>query len=51
MVSFAFSVMKNIVASEAVLSFPVKLNCCIAFGSAFSFCCLLKSVPVNYSIF
>ena len=36
-VSLASSVMKNIVAPSALLGFPVKLICCITFGSASSF--------------
>ena len=32
-VSFASSIMKNIVASAARSRFPVKLICCIDFGS------------------
>ena len=47
MVSFASSVMKNIVLLSCISShrfrFPVKSICCIAFGSALSACCLLKS--------
>ena len=42
-VSYASSIMKNIVAPSARSRFPVKLICCIAFGSASSYCCLLKS--------
>ena len=42
-VYFASSVMKNIVAPSARSRFPVKLICCIAFGSASSYCYLLKS--------
>ena len=46
MVSFASSIMKNIVAPAAQSRFPVKLICCIAFGSASSACCLLKSIAI-----
>ena len=44
-ISFASSIMKNIDVSFSI--FPVKLICCIAFGSASSFCCLLESVAIN----
>ena len=44
MVSFAFSIMQNIIASSSRSRFPVKLICCIALGSASSACCLLKSI-------
>ena len=30
---------------------PVKLICCIALGSASSFCCLLKSIPISLKYF
>ena len=39
--------MKNIVKPFAQSRCPVKLICSIAFGSASSFCCLLKSVAIN----
>ena len=50
-VSFASSVMKSIVVLSFIFRswlslrfrFPVRLICCIAFGSASSACCLLKS--------
>ena len=38
MISFAFSVMKNIVFIFR-FRFPVKLVCCIVFGSTLSACC------------
>ena len=41
MVSFASSIRKNIAAPSAQSRFPVKLACCIAFGSASSTCFLL----------
>ena len=44
-ISFASSIMKNIDVSFSI--FPVKLICCIAFGSASSFCCLLESIAIN----
>ena len=39
--------MKNIVEPSALSRFPVKLICCIAFGPASSFYCLLKSVAIS----
>ena len=44
--SCASSVMKNIDVSLS--QFPVKLICCIDFGSALSFCCLLKSIAISF---
>ena len=41
-VSLAYSIMKKIV--DCFSRFPVKLICCIAFGSGSSACCLLKSI-------
>ena len=38
--------MQKIVAPEARSRFSVKLICCIAFGSASSPYCLLKSVAI-----
>ena len=43
-VSFTYSIMKNIFVCPALSRFAVKLICCIALGSASSACCLLKSV-------
>ena len=45
-VSFASSMIKNIVVIAFRFSdrFPVKLTCCIAFGSAPRVCCLIKFV-------
>ena len=43
---FASSVMKNIVLFPGRSRFPVKLICCIVFGSALSACCLLKSIVI-----
>ena len=40
-VPFAFSMMENICVLQSPSSFQVKFICCIAFGSASSFCCLL----------
>ena len=45
-VSFASSMMKNIVAPAAGSKFPVRLICCIAFGSASSTFYLLKSTAI-----
>ena len=42
---FASLMMKNIDISLSI--FPVKLICCIAFGSAYSFCCLHKSIAIS----
>ena len=42
--SLASSIMKSIVKPSSRSRFPVKLICCIAFGSALSGCFLLKSV-------
>ena len=42
-VYFTSSVMENIVEPSARSRLPVKLICCIAFGSASSYCCSLKS--------
>ena len=49
MVSFAYPIMKNITVFgfPSLSKFPVKLTCCIAFGSASSACYLLKSVAIN----
>ena len=47
MVSFASSMMKNIVTPSIRSRYPVKLICCIAFGSRLSACYLLKSIAIN----
>ena len=44
--SFVSSIMKKIVAPAARSRFPVKAIYCIAFGSASSACCLLKSIAI-----
>ena len=51
MVSFASSIMKIIVvfASPTWARYPVRLTCCVAFGSASSVCCLLKFLPDEWS--
>ena len=46
MVSFASPIMKNIVAFSSRSRFPVKLICCIAFGSTSSAYYLLKSIAI-----
>ena len=46
MVSFASSVMKNIIVFPPRPKFVVKLICCVAFGSASSTYCLLKSISI-----
>ena len=48
-VLFAFLLMRNIAAFSS--GFPVKWTCCIAFGSASSFCCLLNSFIITYYLF
>ena len=45
-VSFASSIIKNIIAPLSRYRFPVKLICCIAFGSAPSASCLLKPIAI-----
>ena len=47
LVSFASSIIKNIVALFAQSRYPVKLICCIAFRSASSACCLLESIATT----
>ena len=39
-----FSIMKNVVSHSGRYRFPVKLVCCIAFGSASSACFSHKSI-------
>ena len=46
MVSFASSIMKNIIVFPTWSRFPVKRICCVAFGSASSICCVLKSIAM-----
>ena len=46
MVSFTSSIMKNIFVFLSQFRFAVKLICCIAFGSASSACCALKSIAM-----
>ena len=45
--SFTSSIMEKIRVSLFRPRFPVKLICCIAFGSTSSFCSLLKSFAVS----
>ena len=47
MVSFDFSIVKNIVVFWSQSKFAVKLICCISIGLAWSACCLLKSIAIN----
>ena len=47
MVSFASSIMKNIIVFPSQSRFAVKLIYCIGFGSATSACCLLKSIAIT----
>ena len=37
----------RIANESALFRFPVKLICCVAFGSASSFCCLLKLIAIS----
>ena len=46
-VSLTSSIMKEIVAFLTHSRFPVKLICCITFGSALSTCHLLKSIAIS----
>ena len=46
-VSVAYSIIKKIAEPCALSRFPVKLICCIDFGSASGFWCLLKSFAIN----
>ena len=46
-VSFDFSMMKNIVAPVFLESFPMKLICC----GSFDFACLLKLIAINLYFF
>ena len=48
MFSFTSSIMKNLTQLFAPLRFPVKLICCVAFGSASIACCLLKSIGIMF---
>ena len=41
MVSFDSSIMRNVVVFSLQSRVPVKLVCCIAFGSSSNACCLL----------
>ena len=47
MVSFAPWIMKYIAALFGQSWVPVKIICCIAFGSESSACSLLKSIAIN----
>ena len=45
-VSFAFSIIKNIVVFPSLSKFAVKLFCWIAVGSASNACYLLRSIAI-----
>ena len=47
MVSFASSIMTNIVTPSSRSRFPVKLICRVAFESSWGACCLLESIAIN----
>ena len=46
-VSFAYSIIKKIAEPYALSRLPVKIICCINFGSASGFWCLLKSIAIK----
>ena len=48
-VCFTFSPTKTIDTSRSI--FPVKLGSCIAYGSASSVCCLIKSIAIILECF
>ena len=50
-VSFTSSIIKKTVAASARLRFPAELVICIAFRSASSACCILKSIATNFIVF
>ena len=50
-VSLPFSIMKNEVVCPGLSRFPVKLICCIAFGSASNSCSYLKSIGIILKYF
>ena len=45
--SFASSVMKNIVEPSVLSRFLVKLTRCVIFVSTSNFCCLFESIAIN----
>ena len=45
--SLASLIMKDIIVFPARSRFPVKLICCIPFGSASSACCFLRSIAIS----
>ena len=47
MISFPFSIMKNVVVLPYRPIFSVELICCIALGSASSACCLITIFEIN----
>ena len=50
-ISFASSIMRKICVFPSRSRFSVKLICCIAFGSASTFCGLLKLIENNLYYF
>ena len=50
LVSFASSIIKNIVVIPALSKFPLKLICWFAFWSASNAYYLLKSIAINYNV-
>ena len=51
MISFDSLIIKNFVVFQDRSRFPVKLICCIGFGSASSACCFLKFVAIILKYF
>ena len=49
-VSFASSIIKNIVLFPVLSKFAVKLICWIGVGSASRACCLLKSIAIIFKV-
>ena len=45
-VSFASSIMKNVILSPGQSRFAVKVICCIISGATSRACCLLKSIAI-----
>ena len=43
-----FKLMENIVVTPVLYKFLVKCICCIAFGSASTACCLVKSIVFGF---
>ena len=51
MISFASSIMKNIAIFPARSRFPIKLICCIVFGSESRVSRLLKFIVINLEFY